>query len=310
MKLFYFQYSPKQFPGGLNNFGDQLNPWLWQQLIPDLLDQDERTAFVGIGTLLNSLLPKRIPNAQRIVIFSTGLGYEELPTVAQSWQIYCLRGPLSAQKLGVPKLAVTDGGVLVRRLFKPTEPKMHRFAVMPHAKSARYGNSVWASVCQQIDFGYIDPRSPVDSVLAAISQTEVLLTEAMHGAVVADALRVPWIPIMTNPNILAFKWQDWCRSLELEYQPQYVMPWDVYPRAAQGIRSSLRYSRYWLNWLKQDRGRSLPQIGKKQLVATQLLRIAQTRPHLSRESRLEQLTVELEARLEQLRLDVASGAFD
>lgn len=43
MKLFYYE------PG--NNFGDQLNPWLWQKLIPGILDNDETNTFVGIGTL-------------------------------------------------------------------------------------------------------------------------------------------------------------------------------------------------------------------------------------------------------------------
>ncbi|OLT59324.1 polysaccharide pyruvyl transferase family protein [Moorena bouillonii] len=306
MKLFYYQYSPKRFPGGLNNFGDDLNPWLWQQLIPNLLDDDESTAFVGIGTLLNNLLPKRLPNASRIIIFSTGVGYEKLPKLQDSWTIYCVRGPLSAKALGIsPQLAVTDGAVLVRRLFHPTSQKIHQFAVMPHAKSARYGGQAWHQICEQIGFKYIDPRLPVEQVLSAISQTNILLTEAMHGAIVADALRIPWIPICTNPNILAFKWQDWCLSVGLKYQPQYIIPlWDLYPRTARGIRSSIRYAHFCFNWLKQDQLHSVKTLWgeKQQLIATQLFRIAQTTsPYLSNDHRIEQLTTELEERLYKLK---------
>jgi hypothetical protein len=37
MKLYYYQDSK-----GVKNFGDDLNPWLWSKLIPDVLDDDEK----------------------------------------------------------------------------------------------------------------------------------------------------------------------------------------------------------------------------------------------------------------------------
>ncbi|MGF1481142.1 MAG: polysaccharide pyruvyl transferase family protein [Cyanophyceae cyanobacterium] len=331
MKLYYFQYSSKRFPGGLNNFGDQLNPWLWERLIPDVLDDDASTAFVGIGTLLNHLLPQRVPQARQLAIFSTGLGYEQLPKLDQSWKIYCVRGPLTTRKLGVSEeLAITDGAALVRRLFTPTAPKIHQYAFMPHAKSARTAESpqgvgergtgngerdtsrpvlTWENICQQAGIGYIDPRWAVEDVLTAISQTEVLLTEAMHGAIVADALRIPWIPVVTNTNILAFKWRDWCRSLGLEYRPHLILPWSLYS-PPRGVRSAMRSGGYCFTWLMQDRLRSMLSGLNQPLIAAQLKRIARSRPQLSSTARLEQVTVGLETKLEELRRDVAAGYFD
>ena len=32
----------------LANFGDQINPWLWSRLIPDLLHADDRTLLLGM----------------------------------------------------------------------------------------------------------------------------------------------------------------------------------------------------------------------------------------------------------------------
>jgi succinoglycan biosynthesis protein ExoV len=210
MKLFYYQR-----PDGLRNFGDWLNPWLWERLLPRIFDGDETTAFIGIGTLLNHLLPQRVPQAQKLVIFSTGAGYEQkLTSPPDSWQIYCVRGLLSARQLGLGnKLAITDGAVLVRRLFEPTGEKTSAFAFMPHVHHAKTAGTAWEWVCRQVGFQYIDPCWPVERVLSAISRTGVLLAEAMHGAIVADALRVPWIPTITSPRILTFKWQDWCSSL-------------------------------------------------------------------------------------------------
>lgn len=309
MKLFYYER-----PDRVTNFGDHLNPWLWNQLLPGVFDEDESTAFVGIGTLLNNLLTHRLPKAAKIAVFSSGFGYEtSLTTVDDSWKIYCLRGPLSAQKLGVPAfLAVADGAILIRRVFKPAANKVYRFAYMPHIHHALYGGAAWNSICEQIGFKYIAPYWPIEQVLSVISQTEILLAEAMHGAIVADALRVPWIPIRTSARILAFKWQDWCSSINLEYQPSYVTPLlGLYPRT-RSIRASIPATRHWFSWLKQDQLRSLAKMrgDEQKLMATQLARLAKTaRPNLSNDNRIEQLTVELEQKLYQFKTDVAAGKF-
>jgi succinoglycan biosynthesis protein ExoV len=292
MKLFYYRFPKERFPQGLDNFGDDLNPWLWEKLLPDILDDDERVAFVGIGTLLNKWLPNRVPNAKKIVVFGSGAGYGDSPPVDDSWKIYCLRGPLSAQALGVSSdLAVTDGAVLVRRVFQATAPKRYKFAYMPHVMQAVSGQESWKLTCEQAQFGYIDPRGTTDEVLHAISQTEVLLTEAMHGAIVADALRVPWIPICTTKSVLSFKWQDWCASVGVEYQP-IALTYLSDPKEKKSLTSSIR------NWLKTKR------------VASELKHIAkQSSPCLSQEADLERLTVRLEEKLHAFKADWERGCF-
>jgi len=51
-----------------------------------------------------------------------------------------------------------------------------------------------------------------------------VVTEAMHGAIVADTLRIPWVPVVCSPAILPFKWSDWTRSVELAYRPRLLPP--------------------------------------------------------------------------------------
>ncbi|HBB31062.1 MAG TPA: succinoglycan biosynthesis ketolase [Cyanobacteria bacterium UBA8803] len=273
------------------NFGDRLNLWLWDQLIPDVIDNDETTAFVGLGTLLNDNLPNKTRKAYRKVIFSTGVGYGSgLPKLDESYKIYCVRGLLSAQALGLPtKLAVTDGAVLVRRLLNINNRKVERFAYMPHYEMAGEG---WRAVCEDLGFGYIDPRWSTEKILSLINQTEVLLTEAMHGAIVADALRIPWVPIVTNPTILAFKWQDWCSSIGLEYRPVQMKRLH-HPSNKVDILSPVRLARDW---------------SRQKQAALQLSYIAKnSRPLLSSDILIEQLTIELEEKLQQLKKDIKSG---
>jgi succinoglycan biosynthesis protein ExoV len=214
MKLFYHK-DP------VGNFGDDLNPWLWPRLLPGLLDDDESSLFVGIGTILD----ERIPHAPAKVVFGTGVGYGRLPAVDGRWRICCVRGPLTARALGLsPELAITDPAVLVKTVLPDTAdaPRQHRVSFMPHhrtkIRASEQGIDLQAA-CASADIYYIDPAAGVDSVLRDIASSEMLIAEAMHGAIVADALRIPWLPVKIYDHIRDLKWRDWCSSLDLAYRP-------------------------------------------------------------------------------------------
>ena len=305
MKLFYYKRKDRA-----SNFGDQLNNWLWPQLLPGFFDEDETTTFIGIGTLLNQILPQRIPQAKQLIIFSTGVGYEQpLKTLDKNWQVYCVRGKLSAKKLGLSTdLAITDGAILTRRLYQPSLQKSYRYSYMPHIHHATFAGEIWQRICEQIGFHYIDPRASIDQVFSSISQTEVLLAEAMHGAIIADTFRVPWIPMITSPRILAFKWQDWCSSIGVKYSPYSLSPLvKSYPKYARGIRSTFPALIHWKNSFLQFPNLSQIWQEQEQLYGIQLLKIAETgRQQLSSDAKLERLTVQLEEKLDLLRTDWSS----
>jgi succinoglycan biosynthesis protein ExoV len=303
MKLYYCKY-----PKGRQNFGDALNPWLWEQLLPGILDDDPSSVFVGIGTLINDALPRRTPKAKLRALFSTGVGYEKsIPIIDDSYQIYCLRGPISAQMLGVSAdLAVTDGALLLRKLIDESPiPKRYKFSYMPHYNFAGDG---WQEVCRKLDFGYISPAWAIEDILTIIRQTEVLVCEAMHGAIVADALRVPWISVKTHPSILALKWQDYCASMKLQHQ-FYSLNHLYQPRSstggwAKGNGSNhlgnflLAPARKLRDWLRQDRAAQ---------ELSSLVRTAE--PCLSSDTRVKEMLGRLEGCLDKFKLDFAQGKF-
>ncbi|MGI8588346.1 MAG: hypothetical protein ACR2M0_11780 [Chloroflexia bacterium] len=212
MKLLYYED-----PAG--NFGDDLNPWLWPRLAPDLLDGDGQTLFVGIG----SILDERIPAVPLKVVFGTGIGYGRLPSIDESWKIYCVRGPLTAQALGLPAdLALTDPAALVSAVVRPDVPKLHAVSLMPHFRTSgrAKGQGVdLETVCNDLGVNYINPSGGVEATIFGLQSSNLVIAEAMHGAIVADALRVPWVPVQIYDQISSLKWWDWCKSLGLEYVP-------------------------------------------------------------------------------------------
>lgn len=216
MKLYYYIDEH-------GNFGDDLNPWLWSKLIPDVIDDDDTEIFVGIGTLLNN----NIPANPKKVVFGSGVGYgSALPTIDEKWKFYCVRGPITAARLGLPsEYAITDPAALVSTVFHANESKRSGIAFVPHHVSA--WNLNWERVCRDVGIRYIDPRKDVDTVLEEISKSSAIIAEAMHGAILADSFRIPWMPVVLYDHILQPKWHDWTGSLALKYSPvRLAGAWD------------------------------------------------------------------------------------
>ncbi len=280
MKLIYWSYG--------QNFGDMLNPYIWvDRLLPRYFNPDylPETCFLGIGTLLNEKRIVSLKKYKQKIVFSTGVGYGDICSLDETWKVYCVRGPRSAAALNLNyNLGITDGAALLIPILK-SDPnpkfyqKKYKYAYMPHHELAGLG---WQRACQQIGYQYIDPHSPVEMVLQQIQETEVLLAEAMHGAIVADALRVPWIPIVTNTSILSFKWLDWCDSLNLEYKPFHIEKLHN-PRIARDILTPARKVRdFWRIRQASQRLKQVVKVAKPMLSSEQLLdeKIEQLQLHL------------------------------
>jgi succinoglycan biosynthesis protein ExoV len=211
MQLYYFKDR-------WGNFGDDLNPWLWRQLLPEALQGDPDELLVGIGTLLNH----RLSAAPLKHVFGSGYGYGRKPVIDGRWRFHAVRGYGTARALGLPKdTVITDAALLVRAVRGPRQVQAtQRFGFIPHCHSHLWFD--WSAVCNQLGFHHIDVRWDVERVMAEMSQCEVLICEAMHGAIVADALRIPWIPVSCYADTSDFKWCDWLSTVELPYAPTRV----------------------------------------------------------------------------------------
>jgi succinoglycan biosynthesis protein ExoV len=201
------------------NFGDDLNLWLWPRLAPEVCEDIRGVLFVGIGTILSH----RMPREPLKVVFGAGWGGARLPKIDDRWIFYCVRGPLTAAALRLePDLALVDPAILVRAFTPRPAAKEYPVAFMPHHQSMAKAD--WPALCARIGVHCIDPRRGVEPVLTEISQTEMLLAEAMHGAIVADALRVPWIPVRLYGRFTELKWRDWTQSIGVPLKIVNVPP--------------------------------------------------------------------------------------
>ncbi len=211
MKLHYYSKSA--------NFGDAINTWLWDRLLPGCLDENADVRFSGIGTILRG----DMPNAEHWVVFTSGVGYPPLPPDfgGKRWSVISVRGPLSAAALGLPaEAAVTDGAILLASLseYAPL-PEKERSGIVfvPHYAAELSGE--WRGAAKRAGIEYLSPLSESREVIARLRSAKLVLADAMHAAIVADAMRVPWIPLVTSPQVNTFKWLDWTRSMKVQYAP-------------------------------------------------------------------------------------------
>ncbi|MFT3934320.1 MAG: hypothetical protein QM726_11930 [Chitinophagaceae bacterium] len=212
-----------------DNFGDDLNVWLWPQIFNKEMPNANDIFFLGIGTILaggSKELQKM--DGYKKVVFGSGVRPSESYKIYKPdalTDIVFLRGPLSSQFLNNQYDYITDAAYAIRQLpdfekIKNTEKK-YDVSLMPYFLSTDYFN--WEKICEELGFHYISPLSEkgVDFTLSEIAASKYLISEAMHGAIAADILRVPWHRfVLTTPHtegamVSEFKWADWLQSVQL-----------------------------------------------------------------------------------------------
>lgn len=200
------------YRGSHPNFGDELNHWLWDRLLPGFFDDAPEELFLGIGSILFDSFD---PGIRKIVFGSGYGGYTDPPKIDENWKIYFVRGKKTAEAIGIaPDRAVGDSGILVRSCWDATTiAKKHDVSFIPHFESAIRGE--WEEVCRRAGINYIDPRNTVEDVLTEMSASKLIVSEAMHGVIIADALRVPWRAIRPIDVANRAKWYDWASPLDV-----------------------------------------------------------------------------------------------
>lgn len=209
-----------QWRGPARNFGDELNSLLWPGLLPGFFDQDPRTRFLGIGSILDG---RHDPGMLKLVAGSGYGGYEAPITLDATWRVHWVRGQRTARLLSLPPALGLGDPASLLPLTGPMPARQDRdIGFMPHFESAIRG--AWREAAALSGATLIDPRDDPRVVIAAIARCRVLVSEALHGVIVADALRVPWIAIEPLAPIHRPKWIDWAETLDLKLAFQRLRP--------------------------------------------------------------------------------------
>ncbi|MGY4493088.1 polysaccharide pyruvyl transferase family protein [Pseudomonas sp. TE3610] len=201
------------FAEGSDNVGDDLNAWIWSALTGDI--HSEGTALLGIGTLLNAEFCRRLEGVRKICVMGTGAGYGKPPVIDERWHFYSVRGMGTAAALSLPAdRAVADAAYLMATLdWAQYREARSSVVVVPHHRSLRYLD--WQAVCERAGLQFLSPLTPPAEFMKALTQARLVITEAMHGAILADIARVPWTGFSFGGQFNPQKWGDWAGMFDL-----------------------------------------------------------------------------------------------
>ncbi|MGD8366434.1 MAG: polysaccharide pyruvyl transferase family protein [Desulfobacterales bacterium] len=201
-----------------------MNRWLWPRVIPDIETSTVADFLVGIGTILDERLERL---SGKLLILGAGYRPTARRVVVQpNWSVGFVRGPLTAQKLGLDAdMAFTDPALLVAEWWENSAGSSARIGFVPHFRTSQVIDC--RKACERSGLVFIDPTWPTETVLKTICGMDRVIAEAMHGAIVADALGIPWLRIKalswrfeTNA-VSEFKWADWAGSMEIQSQAAF-----------------------------------------------------------------------------------------
>jgi succinoglycan biosynthesis protein ExoV len=216
MELYYYKNRE-------GNFGDDLNPYLWPRLLKGFAEQQPDRLFAGIGTILTDAFFQKYADRSLVVFGSGSRGFYPKAQWPVRSRIAFVRGPLSAAVLGLPaSSALTDPAYAINlaswRNGDGSTTKRSGVGFVPHYSTMRR-NKLTKCLAADAGLRFIDPTGDVDTVLGELERCEHVICEAMHGAILADALRVPWtritmeVPFYESDSVNEFKWNDWMLSV-------------------------------------------------------------------------------------------------
>ncbi len=229
----------------------------------------------GVFVGIGTLINTKIPEGRRVIILSSGVGYGDLP--------------------------------------KEIPATWHYYGVRGPISAEILGD--WAEVCREAGINFIDPRGAVDDVFEQIRSTEKMICASMHGAILADAFRVPWVAVRAFGKGHLRKWSDWAGALDMEVRFAQTPAssfderlHDFWPRlrnlfrrltpvAVTPAEKTVRLSR-----LVKRANRALVQ-----RAARSLLEVSKTPSQLSSDAAIERATARLLESVARLRRDYAGG---
>lgn len=192
---------------GRPNFGDDINPDFFQAItgVSQRFAADRRQPhLLGAGSILEKA------SAMSVVC---GSGFLSPPPheAARPLEVVAVRGVRSLDALGASESTfLGDPLVLVDGLVEPSA-KLYRVGLVPHVRSV----SRWRTHNRRRHL-LIDPGDDPWAVVTAIASCEAVISQSLHGLIVADALGVPNVWVAPSGDMVGgrFKFDDYFSTID------------------------------------------------------------------------------------------------
>jgi hypothetical protein len=196
---------------GRPNFGDDINPTFFGRLIGARVRfAPDRTQphVLGAGSILGHATPTSVV---------CGSGFLRPPRgPLRPGELVAVRGALSAEACGADdRTLLGDPLVLIDQFVERPAPR-RTFGFVPHVTAV----ARWRRLAGR-DVPLIDPAWDPWRTVAEIAACEVIVSQSLHGLIVADAMGIPnvWVAPGDEMSGGRFKFDDYFSTLDRGKQP-------------------------------------------------------------------------------------------
>ena len=193
---------------GRPNFGDDVNPTFFGRLAGRCIrfaSDRQQPHLLGAGSILERATPMSI-------VCGSGLLQPPRGQIRPQPTLVAVRGERSLAAFA-PRgdVFLGDPVVLVDAWVARGEIR-HRFGLVPHVRSVPR----WRQLNTR-GLHLIDPGLPPWQVIDEIAACETVLSQSLHGLIVADALGVPNVWIAPSSDMVGdrFKFDDYFSTLDI-----------------------------------------------------------------------------------------------
>lgn len=212
---------PVYYWDGKPNFGDAVGPYLISKITGKPVLNVKNLQYPGImavGSIIQML------DRENMVIWGSGLMYkltnEQLKAVKKyNPTILSVRGQETAKHLleagiDIPdKSAYGDPALILPLFYSPLITGPERIGLCPHYTHKPY---FLKTVTDKDNFKIIDVQNDMETVVNSISSSSVCISTSLHGLIIAQAYKIPWVWLEIFDNNLTgndFKFKDFFSTL-------------------------------------------------------------------------------------------------
>lgn len=198
---------------GRPNFGDDINPAFFGTLLSHkvrLIPESDAPHFLGMGSILERATSTSI-------VLGSGFLSRPMSGSIEAGRVVAVRGALSAEGLGnVPNVLLGDPMVLLPEISSLTHDREGPIGLVPHISDVARARSM-----DLADVKIIDPADDPWQVVKQIAGCSRILSQSLHGLIVADALQVPnvWLEPSDSMKGGAFKFEDYFTTIDAPKKP-------------------------------------------------------------------------------------------
>lgn len=204
----------------VQNFGDAISPYVTRYVSRRAVVWVPRAEaeLFGIGSLMEMVanghqMPR--PDGVRPWVWGTGCMTRTLPRFQDNVRFALVRGPVSAEILGLDADGHGDPGLLIADALDDWPERGDRIGLIPHF--SKIGDPGWAGLLADhpaltlIDVTDPDPLK----VARRIASCAHVISSSLHGLITADAYGIPntWLDPAGNHVAPQLKFRDYARSV-------------------------------------------------------------------------------------------------